>query len=145
MQRHTLYAHFPDEKSLLLACSGLTTERDPLPDAAPWRTIAEPRRRLRAGLGELYAWYERNASLAGCVLRDAEAHALTREIATMRMGPPMAALRGVLGIGLDQRQQAMLALALSFFTWRTLTRDAGLSSAAAADAMTDAVTGAGGA
>ncbi len=28
VQRHTLYAHFPDERSLLLACSGLTAERD---------------------------------------------------------------------------------------------------------------------
>ena len=37
VQRHTLYAHFPDERSLFLACSGLALERDPLPDAAPWR------------------------------------------------------------------------------------------------------------
>ena len=27
VQRHTLYAHFPDEKSLFLACSGLAMER----------------------------------------------------------------------------------------------------------------------
>jgi AcrR family transcriptional regulator len=32
VQRHTFYAHFPDERSLFLACSGLTLERDPLPD-----------------------------------------------------------------------------------------------------------------
>ena len=25
VQRHTFYAHFPDERSLLLACSGLAT------------------------------------------------------------------------------------------------------------------------
>ena len=41
VQRHTLYAHFPDERSLFLACSGLTLERDPLPDAAAWRTIED--------------------------------------------------------------------------------------------------------
>ena len=35
VQRHTLYAHFPDERSLLLACSGLAHERDPLPDPEP--------------------------------------------------------------------------------------------------------------
>ena len=33
VQRHTLYAHFPDERSLFLACSGLAQERDPLPEA----------------------------------------------------------------------------------------------------------------
>ena len=33
VQRHTFYAHFPDERSLALACSGLTMERDPPPDA----------------------------------------------------------------------------------------------------------------
>src|SRR3954463_1198697 len=49
-QRHTLYAHFPDERSLLLACSGLAMERDPMPDAAPWRTIENRRERLSAGL-----------------------------------------------------------------------------------------------
>src|SRR5919112_4483490 len=50
VQRHTLYAHFPDERSLFLACSGLAMERDPLPDAEPWRAIADQRERLRTGL-----------------------------------------------------------------------------------------------
>src|SRR6187401_203303 len=49
VQRHTLYAHFPDERSLLLACSGLTMERDPLPEAQTWRAITERRERLRTG------------------------------------------------------------------------------------------------
>src|SRR4249919_3805832 len=47
VQRHTLYAHFPDERSLLLACSGLAYERDPPPDAQAWRAIEERRERLR--------------------------------------------------------------------------------------------------
>src|SRR5262247_1310204 len=50
IQRHTLYAHFPDERSLYLACSGLAMERDPLPDAKPWREIEDRPERLRAGL-----------------------------------------------------------------------------------------------
>src|SRR6185312_386071 len=90
VQRHTLYAHFPDERSLLLACSGLALERDPLPDAEPWRAITGTRERLRTGLLAIYGWYERNAALAACVLRDAEHHALTRETIEIRMGPPMA-------------------------------------------------------
>src|SRR5215472_17617763 len=67
VQRHTLYAHFPDERSLYLACSGLALERDPLPDAAAWRAIADQRERLHAGLRSIYGWYERNAGIAACV------------------------------------------------------------------------------
>src|SRR5512134_3492705 len=58
VQRHTLYAHFPDERDLYLACSGLTMERDPLPNAEPWRAIADHRQRLRAGLLAIHGWYE---------------------------------------------------------------------------------------
>jgi AcrR family transcriptional regulator len=138
VQRHTLYAHFPDERSLLLACSGLTMQRDPLPDAEPWRAIADRRERLRAGLLAIYGWYERNADLAGCVLRDSEHYAPVREISEMRWGPHMAVYGEVLGAKLNVKQRAVLPLALSFFTWRTLTRDGGLKRAAAVDAMVQA-------
>ena len=139
VQRHTLYAHFPDERSLYLACSGLAMERDPLPDAEPWRAIADQRERLRTGLRAIYGWYERNAALAACVLRDAEYHALTKEIVAMRIGPHMAAYHEVLGAKLSAKQRAVLALALSFFTWRTLAREGGLKQGAAVEAMVQAV------
>jgi AcrR family transcriptional regulator len=142
VQRHTLYAHFPDERSLLMACSGLTMERDPLPDASGWRSIAERNERLRTGLAALYAWYERNADLVGCVLRDAESRPLIREISELRWGPFMAVCAEVLGAKLNARQRAMLQLALSFFSWRSLARDGGLKSAAAAKAMAHAIEGA---
>jgi hypothetical protein len=73
------------------------------------------------------------------VLRDAEYHALTREIAEMRLGPHMAAYREVLGKGLSAKQRAVLRLALSFFTWRTLVREGGLKAGAAVEAMVQAV------
>jgi len=139
VQRHTFYAHFPDERGLFLACSGLTMERDPLPDAAPWGAIADRRERLRVGLAALYGWYERNAALAACVLRDAEYHPLTKEIAEMRLGPYMTAYQDVLGAKLGTKQRAMLLLALSFFTWRTLARDSGLKQGAAVEAMVQAI------
>ena len=139
VQRHTLYAHFPDERSLYLACSGLVQERDPLPEAAAWRTIEDRRERLRAGLLAVHGWYERNASLAACVLRDAEYHPLTREIAELRFGPSMAAYHEVLGAGSSLKQRAVLRLALSFFTWRTLVREGGLERADAVEAMVHAI------
>jgi AcrR family transcriptional regulator len=139
VQRHTLYAHFPDERSLNLACSGLSLERDPLPDAGPWRAIEDRHERLRIGLLTIYGWYERNAELAGCVLRDAEYHALTREIAGLRFGPYVAAYHEVLGADLSEKQHAVLRLALSFFTWRTLVRDSGLTQSAAVATMVQAI------
>lgn len=142
VQRHTLYAHFPDERSLLLACSGLFAETNPLPDPAPWRAIEDPRERLRTGLRAIYDWYEQNADMAGCVLRDAEHHALTREISEMWMGPIMAAYQNALGTGLNARQRALLQLALSYFTWRTLAQS-GLKQGAVAATMVQAITSAG--
>jgi AcrR family transcriptional regulator len=143
VQRHTFYAHFPDERSLLLACSGMTLERDPLPDAEEWRSIEHPSERLRAGLRAIYGWYERNAELAACVLRDAESHAPTREISEPRYGPPMAGYHEVLGTKLNTKQRALLRLALNFFTWRTLTRESGLKQSAAVIAMVQAIESAG--
>jgi AcrR family transcriptional regulator len=139
VQRHTLYAHFPDDRSLYLACSGLALERDPLPDAQPWRTIENPSERLRVGLRAIYDWYERNANLVAAVLRDAEYHALTREVAELRFGPPIAACGEMLGAKLNAKQRALLRLALSFFTWRTLTRENGLKQGAAVAVMVQAI------
>ncbi len=139
VQRHTLYAHFPDERSLFLACSGLALERDPLPDAKAWRSIKDQRERLRVGLSAVYGWYERNADMAGCVLRDAEYHSLTREIIHLRFGPPMVAYHEVLGAKLSTKQRAVLHLALSYFTWRTLVRESGLKQSAAVGAMVQAI------
>jgi AcrR family transcriptional regulator len=143
VQRHTLYAHFPDERSLYLACSGLALERDPLPEAAPWRAIEDWRERVSVGLSAVYGWYARNADLAACVLRDAEYHHLTKEVTEMRMGPYMAAYHEVLGATLNAKQRALLRLALSFFTWRTLVRESGLKQGAAVEAMVRAINCAG--
>lgn len=143
VQRHTVYAHFPQERDLFLACSAASFERDPPPDSAAWRDIADPLDRLRTGLEALYHWYERNAELAACVLRDAETHALTQEMFALRFGPSFAAYPDVLGETLDPNQRAILQVALSFHSWRTLARDAGLDRGAAVEAMVQAVAGAG--
>jgi AcrR family transcriptional regulator len=139
VQRHTLYAYFPDERSLLLACSGLHADRHPVPDAAAWRDIADPNARLRTGLRAVYDWYCENAELVGCVLRDAETHPLVREISEQSFGRIIVGWHEVLGANLNAKQRAMLRLALSFHTWRTLALEAGLKPAAAAAAMVQAI------
>lgn len=144
VQRHTLYAHFPDERSLYLACSGFSLERDPLPQATDWRAIDDRRERLCTGLAALHGWYARNADLAACVLRDAEHHELTREITALRFDAPMHEIREVLGESMTPRQRALLELAMRFHTWRTLTREAGLGASEAVDVLVDAIVREGG-
>ena len=137
VQRHTYYAHFPEERDLFLACSGLSLERDPLPDPEAWRALPPGRERLRRGLAELYGWFERNGAMAACVLRDAEHHALTREMAELRFGPALVRAGQVLGEGLDARGRALLAVALDFACWRVLAASHGAPDAA--ELMAEAV------
>jgi len=141
VQRHTLYAHFPDERAVLMACSGHSLEQDPLPDAEHWRAIADPRERLRVGLRAVYDWYARNENLLACVLRDVQHYAPVQEIMALRYAPGIAAWHDVLGAGLSAKQRPLLALALSYHTWRTLAREARLTQAAAVKAMAEAILG----
>ena len=143
VQRHTLYAHFPDERSLLQACSSTHMESDPLPGPDPWRAVADSGERMRIALLAIYEWYGRNEGVVASVLRDAEHHPPTREAVETSIGPYFATCQVVLGEGLDGSQQAMLRVALSFFTWRTLVREAGLQPVEAVDAIVRAVQGAG--
>ena len=88
VQRHTYYRHFPDERSLALACSGLHIERKPPPDPEPWAEIDDPVERLATGLDELYRYYAADERMLTSVTRDAELDPLVREIAKLRFGGP---------------------------------------------------------
>ena len=133
---------FPTSGAFCWPARGWRSSVIPCPTPTPWRSIADRHERLRVGLIAIYGWYERDAELAACVLRDAETHALVREIVALRMGPTIAAYQEVLGAKLNARQRAMLRLALSFFTWRTLVREGGLTQGAAVGAMLQAIEGA---
>lgn len=139
VQRHTYYAHFPNERDLFLACSGTALERDPLPDVEEWAVRPPGRRRVSEGLAELYTWYRRNSGQAACVLRDAEHHALTREMVELRMKPAMERAAGSLGEGFGDRARELLHVAMEFGTWRvlSLTHDPRSAAALMADAVSN--------
>ena len=139
VQRHTYYAHFPEERDLFLACSGTALERDPLPAAEQWASLPPGGERVREGLAQLYAWYQRNAGQAACVLRDAEHHALTREMVELRMKPAMMRAAQLLAEGYSERAAGLLHVAMEFNSWRVLSQMRSPESAAAL--MADALAG----
>ena len=141
VQRHTFYRHFPDTRSLFMACSGFYLEQNPIPDPAPWRAIGDPQKRLRRGLADLYAYYERNERMFFNSIRDAEVDPTTAEVQALRFAPALSAAFEVLGQGLGngRRRMALLRLALDFKTWRSLAVDSGLDPKEAAAAMAAAI------
>lgn len=140
VQRLTVYRHFPDERALFTACSGQHAAKYPLPDPEPWREIADPEQRLRAGLSEVYAYYRRHEQLLTHVLRDAEIHPVLRDTVRRRF-EYLARARDVLAQGRRSRGRrrarllAALGHALDFSTWRSLADQNGLSDHEAIELM----------
>ncbi len=126
VQRHTVYAHFADEMSLYMACSGSHLTQNPLPAPESWASLAAGEQRLVAALTEIYRWFDANEAMTAAVLRDAERNDTLREVMGKRFGVPFAAYREALSPGLGSKGKAALALALSFHNWRTLQRDMGM-------------------
>jgi AcrR family transcriptional regulator len=136
VQRHTVYAHFPDERALFHACSTHWRELHPLPGSDSWRGIVDPSRRLRAALLNVYAWYELVEDDLAIFSRDAGVHELTGELVGRRERA-IGSLRADLADGWPRRGavQAAIGHALEFETWRSLTRRHGLTRKQAVDAM----------
>ena len=65
--------------------------------------------------------------MTATVLRDAQTNTVLAEISGMRFGAAFDAIIQSLADGLDGEGQAALALALSFYTWRSLVRESKLS------------------
>ena len=136
VERHTVYAHFPDEATLVRACSMHWRDQHPQPDLQRWIELDVPEQRLRGVLSDVYVWYEHVEADLEVLLRDAPlapAHAealaetteATSELAAdlARDWPRRKTVRGAIGH------------ALEFETWRSLVRRQGLSRKQAVDAM----------
>jgi AcrR family transcriptional regulator len=132
--RVTVYRHFPDELTLLRACSGAYLDRHPLPDPRRWEAVADPLERLRSALAEVYEYHRDNEEMFTHALADVREHEIMTpyhahwERATAVLLAPWRA-RG--------KRRALLragiGLALSFDAWRSLARDHGLTDDQAVD------------
>jgi AcrR family transcriptional regulator len=150
VQRHTVYSHFPDEISIAMACSGLFAERNPTPKADALRAMADPEERLRAGLADLYRWFEGGEELLAHLARDIADDPVSQEVFELRSGPQLRELHAALADGVVSgrgharaRTAAALDLALDFHTWRRLTRGSGLARDQAVEVMVRAIRSAG--
>ena len=136
VERHTVYAHFPDDRSLFRACSEHWEARHPLPHLDALARIEDPERRLRRVLGDLYAWYESVEADLALFRRDASIVPANAEVLD-EMTAGLGSVIGALAQGRPRRKSVRAALghALEFETWRSLVRRQGLSQAQAVDAM----------
>ena len=136
VERHTVYAHFPDERELFAACSSHWAATHPFPDPQSWAAIDDPEARLRAVLRELYGWYEEVEDDVAIFRRDAQVHELNAEIIA-EDDRRLAELADELARGWPKRKTVRAAIghALEFETWRSLARRQELSRKQAVEAM----------
>jgi AcrR family transcriptional regulator len=128
--RPTVYAHFPDARSLLAACSGHVRATVPPPDPTPWQSLADPVERLETALRGLYGYYERLEPLLENVQRDAAVMPLVAEMNAYRVRY-LEEIRDLLLQAWSTRGAARARLrraighALEFRTWQSLVRRQG--------------------
>ena len=136
VERHTVYAHFPDDRALFRACSAHWEARHPLPDFEVLAAIEDPVRRLRRALGELYAWYESVEDDLAVFARDASVVPGTAAVLG-EMIADIVTFADAVSRGWPRRKSVRAAIghALEFETWRSLARRQGLSRTQAVDAM----------
>ncbi len=140
--RLTVYRHFPDDAALFGACSAHWIARQQLPDPGAWSRIDGPAARLRTGLADLYRFYRAGAGMLTCLYRD---FAALPEEHQQALRDQDTLFRNVLtapfGRAGDEhrRRCAVIGHAISFWTWRSLCLDHGLTDTEAVDVMTGMV------
>jgi AcrR family transcriptional regulator len=140
VRRSTIYRHFPDEAALFAACSSHWRAANPAPDLRAWAAIADPATRTETALRDLYAFYDRTEDMYASLLHDEPVHATLRRHLrgfhdyVRAVEDSLMAGRGLRG-GAARRTRAAIGHALAFPTWRSLTREQGLSDADAVRLM----------
>jgi AcrR family transcriptional regulator len=136
--RLTVYRHFPDDTALFAACSAHWMSGHTPPDPTAWAAITDPGKRLRTGLADLYRFYRDGEPMLANIYRDkASLPAVHRAgldarddafrevlVAPFRVRPPRRRLLS-----------AVVGHAASFWTWRSLCVEHGLSNPQAVSVM----------
>jgi AcrR family transcriptional regulator len=134
--RLTVYRHFSDLEGLFEACRGHWRREHRPPDVAAWGAVPRLEDRARRGFGELYAWFGRNGDDLYPINRDAtrmpagaqEAQRTeSAAIARTLVGDHPPAGRG------GRRLRAVAGHLVSYWTWRSLVVEQGLTTDEAVD------------
>ena len=132
VERLTVYRHFPDEPSMLRACSAHWTALHPLPPMPA--EDADPLAACRRTIVALYAWYRANAAMLVQITNDARKMPLVAELVA-----PIGAELDRAAAELDAkwprrsaRRATTIRHALEFSTWHSLDRLTGSDRRAAA-------------
>lgn len=131
VERLTVYRHFPDEPSMLRACSAHWTALHPLPPIPAGGS--DPLAAFRRTIVALYGWYRANAAMLARITTDALQIPLVAELIA-----PIGAELDRAAAELDAnwprrsvRRAATIRHALEFSTWRSLDRLTGSDRRAA--------------
>ena len=125
VQRLTVYRHFPDEESLLQACSSAYFKDNPPPDINHWADVTDAAKRSHAAIFAFNEYYRRTAGMWNSIYRDIDkVEALKR---------PMAEFEGYLHTVSDdllttwklrgtKKKRCLITLrhCLQFTTWKSL-------------------------
>ncbi len=139
--RPTVYAHFPDEAALFLACSAHWREAHPLPDPARWLAIADDSDRIRAALRDVYAYHHGAAAMTTKIVRDLALVASIAAVAAplfeewMNLVATLADSLGGVPAARRAELRAAVSHALSVETWRSLVEVEGLRDDRAVELM----------
>lgn len=125
VERLTVYRHFPDEPSMLRACSAHWNSLHPPPELSP--ASADPLADARRMLLRMYEYYRANEAMLAQITKDARQMPMVAELIA-----PFDTYLDEVTAALDRRwpkrsarRVQTLRHALDFSTWRSLGRIAG--------------------
>jgi len=134
--RQTVYRHFPDELTLVKACSGHYWDENPFPDLEPWRAVADPDERLRLGLREAYAYHRRTEPMLSRVYAEAKDSPIMQGYHDhWRQGAEVIVSAWDVGDRERSLLRAAIGHAIVYPTWHSLVREQGLGDAEAVELM----------
>jgi AcrR family transcriptional regulator len=145
--RPTVYRHFPDERTLLTACTSHYLDLNPPPDSSAWQPIADPAARLRAALTEVYAYHRQTERMMTHAMHDLESMPVLREVLAPYFGF-WELVQEILLVGwscdgdAERLVRAAVGHALDFRTWRALAIEQDVTDEEMVELMTALVTAA---
>lgn len=142
--RPTVYAHFPDTRSIFEACSGHVAATVPFPDPAVWQQVPDPGGQLATALHELFLYYARLEPLLENLERDVVVMPLVAEFYAETVRYLEQVRDGLLDAWgtsgrTRTRVRGAIGHALEFRTWQSLVRHQGLRPADAVALLVDLV------